>query len=291
MDTAGIDCGSKGETLNPSDGIDVIKIAQRGNGFGWDRMFIAASDWIDCCLVDRVVKYTNRRGYAGYRKMVDGSDGRDKQLCEDCNLLIASRMMKKHRNSILHRQGSRIRALLSKQCISFLEISRRFGCSYEYVRQIAKRLGFNTGNERIKACTLARKHSEARANPLLQSFLLAVHSKGLSAELIENRNRVFRDRVRVGPKIVFVRRASQIRSFVRINRPTVSLGDFCAFRLPDDNDGWMIVPWRELPPKQTMFALEPNLDGLGLTHNRRHDWPKFVEAWELLRNSNAGHDE
>lgn len=209
------------------------------------------------------------------------------QVVCTCGLSLKRRGLSMHKRSIFHRQHQRIRALLNTNCLTFSEIGKRLGISYERVRQVAKLIGYTSGNERMKVCTIARieESGEAFSTPLIEALrerdkvtVALIPARKPSVELpMQSKNIIVNDRYNCR----LLRAAERFGgTAISIRSPKhLAAAAFLLFSLPDGR--WMIVPRDKAPREQTMFMLNPQ-ERHG-AHSMRHDWREYIEAWHLLR--------
>lgn len=227
----------------------------------------------------------NRRGYEGYKRRP--GDGRERVICSSCNASVAARSMTIHKKGTFHRQNKRIRALLSKPCITQIEIAERLGVTTQRVQQIAARILQVDGHARQRVCTLRRvsdlNDNLLKTNRVLVALRTTCAREGLTFEAVtylKNEASVIHCRkVKVEGQTCRLTLAASRGRYVSFRRPS-NLTDesFVLSLLPDHR--WVVVPRAALPAKQTTFAPEPK-PNYG-TRNTRHDWPDYINAWHLL---------
>lgn len=182
------------------------------------------------------------------------------------------------------RRRRRIKALVeASDCLTYTEIGKRVGVSRERVRQIARQYGYK-GRERIETCSLSKRRARVMSRPEIVSLRrrCEVHDIGLDL-LPKAGGGGFHSRVVLlngyrCPIISLTPRLSNRRFYVI--HPPERKGDFVLAYNPE-GDIWMVIPAGQLPGCQTMFTL----GHIGNRGNNisRHDWPRYREAWHLLK--------
>ena len=184
----------------------------------------------------------------------------------------------RHIESAYHLHAERIKALLAANCLSFAEIGKRIGVSRERVRQIAKKLGCETGRKRHRVCVLARDTESALSVPVISHLRMDCP---FSVELLPRvRGGFWKHMVVVLGKRCQLTRAwrgasGQFRISVRRRKQS----DFCLVDFTSFGLGWMILPGHRAKP--TSFILRDPRIAIG-THDH-HDYRTFLNKWELLR--------
>jgi hypothetical protein len=194
--------------------------------------------------------------------------------------------MHRHTQGLLHR-SERVKALLRKDCITQSEIAARVGVTRERVRQIAQHFEFATGTQRRAVCRINKARHRVFASPLFAGFREACKQRSLSAEPLPLHSdlRSFQLRAALVNDLKVALKVSSynVRGYCCISsvrRSVLKRFEVFAYLLPDKR--WLLLPRELAPTFPTMFALEPNLDGIGITNERRHDYHNFIDAWHLL---------
>jgi hypothetical protein len=198
-----------------------------------------------------------------------------------------------HMRSTAHRQGRRLRALLSNPCLTLEEIGKRVGVTRERVRQIATKFGVDP-NTRRPVCVLNKRTAriakilaDTGLQPWCDRYGLTLEPVLTADEKTARRRTCFINGHLCLIKSCCLRPARYARqnggqgaAYVNIHpgnpEPEVA---FLLFRL--DPDTWFVIPRDKAPDHQTMFSLEPTLTG---TRGTRHDWPDYKNAFWLLKN-------
>lgn len=227
-------------------------------------------------------------------KPSQSKSGHDQITCV-CGAVLKRRGLKMHTLGIRHRQGRRIKALLSKTCISHREISRRCDVSFERVRQVAIKMGFDSGLARKQSCTVHRidkaKKSLERTG-LLKDVRAIATRNGLAFETIATHKHsvqspIFRRTVLIANQICALRTTSlstgRNAGNVLVRPQTVAPNvDFVCLYIPGGH--WMVIPVSLLPDRVTMFRMNLKIKA---GSSNRHDWRDYIEAWHLLTSASA----
>ncbi len=204
--------------------------------------------------------------------------------CPQCGLVVLNHRKPSHAESVYHRHAPRVRMMLEDASLNFAEIGRLLGVTREYVRQIAVRIGAPPLRKR-KSWSPERRQAQAlERNTLLQEVLKEAESHGLAARLVpvKTGSGIYRIRmIRIGPYRCVIRRlVAGYRDLFILNCPARPDADYLLAKSPY---GWMVIPVRELPQGgSTGFILGRQRRTPG-TRRHRHDWPSYLNAWDLLR--------
>jgi hypothetical protein len=205
-------------------------------------------------------------------------------VCE-CGLTISGRRGV-HGGSVYHRHHRRIKALLSKNWISYAEIGARLGITRERVRQIAEKMGSPSGRQRKKQCTVDRRtsawrehkgHREVLAKCEKLGYTVAPSRRGSGSQWHLEANIVVINGLRV--RIVYV---NKTRSRYLTLKRFEAHADFYLAISPI---GFFIFPskvWRTFPAK-TAFSPDLSTSRGGAVRSHRHDYLDYLEAWKLLK--------
>lgn len=205
-------------------------------------------------------------------------------ICE-CGRNISSKLghRKRHFRSIFHRRHKSIRALLKKNCLSFVEIGKRLGVSYERVRQINAKLGFFSGNQRSVSCSVSSS---------FQKWNSRHHIKFLKSRDMDVRP-ILNKKINGGnfswrtPKANHVRVNGRICLFKKSwHRPqgTEALYAYRAkdapeFFLVKTSRGHLIIPCEDYPRRGTCLTWNCHPDFLNRSEMRISE---YLERWDLL---------
>lgn len=199
-----------------------------------------------------------------------------------CGKTFPAGFRARHEAGLLHR-SRRIRDLLNNPCISQREIARRVGCSAQMISLIARSLNTTPGVERMHICSINRQRQSVLNSVLISAFRTVANANALPWDLLVSDKGCFlKSRIQVNGYTVDLRKTRyRSNGYLGLHPTKSSQADFVAYLLQEENE-WLVFPRCARPLSQTMFALEPNLDGLGFTRDRRHDWPIYRNAWHLL---------
>jgi hypothetical protein len=204
-----------------------------------------------------------------------------------CGLPMSSdrRGAYKHRRSTYHRHHQRIKDLLSKNEIPYAEIGARLGITRERVRQIAKKIGMPSGQQRKEQCILDRRtaiwrehkgHGKVIAKCEELGYTVTPSRRDAGSHWYFEANIVVINGRRV--RIVY---SNKMRSrYLRLKRSEAHAD----FYLAISPIGFFIFPskvWRTFPAT-TAFSPYPSTSHVGLRSNR-HDYLDYLEAWKLLK--------
>jgi transcriptional regulator with XRE-family HTH domain len=196
-----------------------------------------------------------------------------------------------HVNSIFHKEGARIRALLAANCLTQTEIAKRVGLTRERIRQIAKKIGFPTGREREKVCRLNKL--EVRSVERLEAFWEKPINKALKERCKELG-------LSVDAEFVFPSKINSVNGHIEIfvegrrchvlRMTTESRGKYVYGRIMNrsenadfylryyDKDGsWWIFP------NDSRFSTTFSLNPIWGMPAHWYDYRKHKEAWHLLK--------
>lgn len=203
-------------------------------------------------------------------------------FCPTCRPLLRRNSLI-HRESTLHKQIRRLRALLAKDCVTYAEIGARLGISRERVRQLADEMGFpHIGRMRQTSCTTNRRMAAFLSLPFVQE--LARHH--LHANPVETYSNLRFSTVQfsVNGKRVSLSKGclhGRARKYLHIKRPQHD-SDIYVWTLP--NNDFLILPRQKATFKVTMFSRRQTLPGKnGYTNNRAHYYPRYINAWQIFR--------
>jgi hypothetical protein len=205
-------------------------------------------------------------------------------VCE-CGLAISDRRGG-HRRSVYHLQHRRIKALLSKNWISYSEIGAGLGITRERVRQIAEKIGSPSGHQRQEQYMAERRASAWRERKGHREVIAKCEELGYTvtpSKRVTGSNWYLEANIAVingkRVRILFIRHAYS--HYLKLRRPATH-ADFYVAISPI---GFFIFPskvWGTFPAVTT-FSPDPCANGRGATHSRRHDYLNYLEAWELLK--------
>jgi hypothetical protein len=191
-----------------------------------------------------------------------------------------------HRVSLYHRHHRRIKALLSKNEISYSEIGRKLGITRERVRQIAEKAGMLSGRQRNEQSVVDRRtsawrehkgHREIIAKCNKLGFTVKPSRRSAGSHWYLEANIVLINGRRV--RIVYTNWTGS--GYLRLRR----LEAHADFYLSISPIGFFIFPskvWRTFPAR-TAFSRDPSTSDGGAVRSRRHDYLDYLEAWKLLK--------
>jgi transcriptional regulator with XRE-family HTH domain len=195
--------------------------------------------------------------------------------CVTCGADYDRRWQSRHKRSLRHVNGRRLKALLEKECLTYSEIARRLRVTREWVRQIDTELNQNTGRQRHRVCNLHQRDEELKKFPFYQ----AAAGNGLEVRTRANSKREllfgFKVRFLVNGWDVVTARACWHLGAISF-RPTKSSADFCVWQMPDER--WLIIPREEWPKKQTCFRIYKPKKKTG-----KRDWRAYIDRWDFLK--------
>lgn len=207
-------------------------------------------------------------------------------FCRNCQ--ITTLLKKAHLKSVAHKQNRRLRALLQKPCITFSEIGRRLGLTRERVRQLAEKLGAQTGRERQYVCAI-NEHPALPPDCLALKAEKVCQEKGLRFQFEDGGGAGYRRRLSThsavieGKKCLLRHSSGRPNGNIVVRRPEHSTkdADFLLSYVPDGR--WLIIPKGKWPRgESTEFQSNDLLNPGG--KSKRHDWPAYIDAWHLLKN-------
>lgn len=186
-----------------------------------------------------------------------------------------------HTRSLGHRKAKLIRAMLEQNCFRFTEIGGRVGLTRERVRQIALRMGFESGFERMKACTLAKQPSEALVAP--SKFFIAAAARGFIVQPISRRSGFVNGKfcVERNSCLRSVGNRGHLYDCIHLARPKMSF-DVCAWELPDGSGRFLILPDELVGFTTTYFRLEENSGNRKGAYENSHYYREYIERWSVL---------
>jgi hypothetical protein len=173
--------------------------------------------------------------------------------------------------------------------LSLRAAGERLGVSGEWVRQLAEKLGIETGissakwKERMAARRLARL-ARAALPQLIQEVSRAAASRGLSFEPMVNSTSdgYLWHWAQVGTHLCNLRRLSITRvgskEAYRLG-PSFGRADFRIWM--GSQDLALIIPEQAVPMNGTLFV--PSAVAPAGAKSRRHDYARYLNAWYLLR--------
>jgi len=207
-----------------------------------------------------------------------------------CGKTFPAGFRDKHEAGLLHRAQQQVRDLLSQPGMTNRKIAKQLGCSHERVAQIIKHLGAAPALKRSAEFVVNRSRQHTLDHPLVSAFIQAAESNGVACELMTatGRREFLQRAISANGYLVQLRKTKYNRNgYVTLHRRNSDKQvDFMAYLLQNTGQ-WIIVPWAKRPIHQTTFAVEPNLDAIGMTADNRHDWPQFLNAWHLLTEPKA----
>ena len=168
--------------------------------------------------------------------------------------------------------------------LTYKTIAERVGCSDSYVQEVVSgKRSDGTGWIRRNQHVSNKRRADAFMSPVISLLVKTCETLGLAVELIPAGGGFCRREVSVNEHRCVVGRFARSKNGYYILHPLGSAAsDECEFvlRVCESADVWIVLPRGEMPSKQTMFVVDPKLPG---TDNTRHDWPHYLEAWDLLR--------
>jgi hypothetical protein len=183
----------------------------------------------------------------------------------------------KHEAGLLHRNKDHVLELVAEGQGN-LEIAKRFGCSRELVRCFLKKLGVEKNKKRNRAL------DRALSNQTLHAFFAAAAAHGLRTEPVANGVWWYSTKkVRVNSQLIWLRttRLNKMGHVPLHGCDTPDPVDYVVWEIKGTKD-WFIVPWEGRPRHHTTTVLAHRSSLTGMTRDRRHDWPKYRNAWYLL---------
>lgn len=229
------------------------------------------------------------------------TDGRDKIRC-DCGRVLASRMLRKHRKSTGHRQFRRLRALLNKPCLTYIEIGRRLGLTRERIRQFVRDMDLIAlppgKHQRTKICTINRALKQRQRwlenEPRFSSLQKCCTEMGVSFQTVPARTSLGFDRRHVtinGRLCLILRAAPRSKGMARginIPRPTAHrrlVKVYLYYITNDPLSRWLVIPKRQAPKKQTVFHIDSaDKDWTSKIEQRGfRNLRPYINAWHLLK--------
>ncbi len=203
--------------------------------------------------------------------------------CPQCGLLVFNHLSPSHAKGVYHRYSKKVRTLLATDCPNFAEVARRLGVTRQYVAQIAAQIGIPKGRktwtpEQRKAQVLER-------NPLLAELVQEAEKHGLRPELVRAKRNVgpyLMREIQIGKSRCGIKKMSHTyRDLYFLGRPSQRHWDFVLSKLPC---GWMVIPRKKFPKRSTGFIVGREKRSSG-ARSHRHDWPDYLNAWDLLHDS------
>jgi hypothetical protein len=191
-----------------------------------------------------------------------------------------------HRRSPYHRHHRRIKALLSKNEISYAEIGARLGLTRERVRQIAEKAGMPSRRQRQKQCVVDRRTSAWRERKGYREIIAKCSELGytvMPSRRVNGTDWYLEANIFVinGRRVRIVYTSWTRPGYLRLQRVEAHAD----FYLSISPIGFFIFPsrvWRTFPAK-TAFSKDPSTSDGGAVRSRRHDYLDYLEAWKLLK--------
>jgi hypothetical protein len=191
-----------------------------------------------------------------------------------------------HRRSPYHRHHRRIKALLSKNEISYAEIGARLGLTRERVRQIAEKAGMPPGRQRQKQCVVDRRTSAWREHKGHREVIAKCEELGytvMPSRRVNSTDWYLEANIVVinGWRVRIVYTNWTRSGYLRVKR----FEAHADFYLSISPVGFFIFPskvWRTFPAS-TAFSSDPSTSDGGVVRSSRHDYLDYLEAWKLLK--------
>lgn len=198
--------------------------------------------------------------------------------CTDCGLSFRKPFhLAFHKKSNTHQQIDRIKALLSVDCIPFAEIARRVGVSREYIRTLAKKLGFERGMRRKSECKIIQTCSK---DSILDLIVNSAKENNLVVEFFPNSECGLKRRsIKINGHLILIRKfvmrkvGNRLHAQCQLDKCDQS-GYYIIANLDHLGNTLYIIPIEKVSPnKPISFSII----------KAEHKWIEFKDAWHLLK--------